>query len=79
MSEYRVGQAAELLGVSADTSRRWTDSGRIKATVVPGKRRTFDGMELARFAIEMAAQTSVRTNPVLSRRAIASWALSPRR
>jgi molybdopterin-binding protein len=58
MSEYRVGQAAELLGVSADTVRRWTDAGRIKATVGPGKRRTFDGMELARFAIEMAGQTS---------------------
>jgi molybdopterin-binding protein len=56
MSEYRVGQAAELLGVSADTVRRWADSGRIKASVGPGGRRYFEGEELARFAIEIAGE-----------------------
>jgi molybdopterin-binding protein len=61
MSEYRVGQAAELLGVSADTVRRWADAGRIKANVGPGGRRYFEGEELARFAIESAAdQTPVQ-------------------
>jgi excisionase family DNA binding protein len=35
MVEYRIGQDAELLGVSTDTVRRWVDTGRIKATVGP--------------------------------------------
>ncbi|MCW2821934.1 MAG: hypothetical protein JWR64_1729, partial [Marmoricola sp.] len=28
MATYRIRQAAELLGVSDDTLRRWADSGR---------------------------------------------------
>ncbi len=54
MMEYRISQAAELLGVSSDTVRRWADSGRIASIVRPGGRRYFDGVELARFAVEIA-------------------------
>ncbi|HMG25476.1 MAG TPA: MerR family DNA-binding transcriptional regulator, partial [Acidimicrobiia bacterium] len=32
MSELRIGQAADLLGVSADTVRRWADEGRLATT-----------------------------------------------
>lgn len=46
----RIGQAAELLGVSADTVRRWADSGRLKSRKTSGGRRVIDGAELARFA-----------------------------
>lgn len=52
--EYRIGQAAELLGVSPDTVRRWVDAGRIKATVGVGGRRYVEGVDLARLAIEIA-------------------------
>lgn len=31
MSSYRVSEAAEILGVSPDTVRRWIDSGRVTA------------------------------------------------
>jgi molybdopterin-binding protein len=55
MTEYRVGQAAELLGVSVDTVRRWADTGRIRATIGANGRRLFNGVELARFAIEVAS------------------------
>jgi molybdopterin-binding protein len=52
--EYRIGQAAELLGVSTDTVRRWVDDGRVRSTVKTGGRRYLDGADLARFAMEIA-------------------------
>jgi molybdopterin-binding protein len=54
--EYRIGQAAELLGVSADTVRRWADAGRVKATQGPAGRRYVDGADLARLAVELAGE-----------------------
>lgn len=53
MPSYRIGQAAELLGVSVDTVRRWVDSGRLRATRSDGGRRLIDGAALAKFAIEV--------------------------
>jgi molybdopterin-binding protein len=58
VSQYRIGQAAELLGVSADTVRRWADAGRLKATLAPGGKRYVDGADLARLAIELAGEQS---------------------
>ena len=43
-------EAAQLLGVSDDTVRRWADAGRLAATVDSDGRRVVDGAELARFA-----------------------------
>jgi len=54
--EYRIGQAAELLGVSADTVRRWADAGRVKATQGAGGRRHIDGADLACLAVELAGE-----------------------
>jgi molybdopterin-binding protein len=54
--EYRIGQTAELLGVSPDTVRRWADSGRIKTVTRAGGRRYIDGVDLARFAVEIAGE-----------------------
>lgn len=54
--EYRIGQAAELLGVSTDTVRRWADAGRLQTTLRAGGRRYVDGADLARFAIELAGE-----------------------
>ena len=55
MTTFRIKQAAELLGVSDDTVRRWAESGRLTTTVDPGGRRAVDGAVLARFAEELAA------------------------
>ena len=49
MPSYRIGQAAELLGVSVDTVRRWADAGRLGATRTEGGQRVVDGAALAEF------------------------------
>ena len=54
MPSYRIREAAELLGVSDDTMRRWADAQRIRSTQTGG-RRTVDGADLARLAQEIAA------------------------
>lgn len=50
-----MGQAAELLGVSVDTVRRWTDAGRLPTRRTEGGHRVVAGADLARLATELAA------------------------
>jgi molybdopterin-binding protein len=47
--------AAEVLGVSVDTVRRWADSGRLRTARSAGGQRLVDGADLARLATEVAA------------------------
>jgi molybdopterin-binding protein len=49
---YKPGQVAELLGVSVDTVRRWSDAGRLKTRRTGGGQRMIDGADLARFLEE---------------------------
>jgi molybdopterin-binding protein len=53
VSTYRIKQAAELLGVSDDTVRRWADSGRL-STTTENSRQVVDGEQLAHLAQELA-------------------------
>jgi molybdopterin-binding protein len=50
MPNYRLGQAAKMLGVSADTVRRMVDDGRLVAVRSSGGQRLIDGVSLARIA-----------------------------
>ena len=58
MTKYRVGQAAELLGVSADTLRRWASAGRIPVTTASDGRRYFEGADLAQLAVAIGGESA---------------------
>jgi molybdopterin-binding protein len=57
MATFRIREAAELLGVSDDTVRRWADAGRVPTSTDEVQRRVIAGADLARFAEELAAGT----------------------
>lgn len=52
MTDYRIADAARLLGVSDDTVRRWIDGGRLPAEGSPAR---IPGSDLATLAVELAA------------------------
>jgi molybdopterin-binding protein len=54
MSRFTVSEAAELLGVSDDTVRRWGDAGRLEIRRGPDNRRYIDGEDLAGLASAVA-------------------------
>jgi len=56
MPVYRLREAAELLGVSDDTLRRWADAGRLPTGTDDAGRRVVDGADLAAFAVSLADQ-----------------------
>ena len=55
MPQFRVREAAELLGVSDDTLRRWAEAGRFETTTDSAGRIVVEGRVLAHLAEELAA------------------------
>jgi molybdopterin-binding protein len=61
MSNLRISEAANLLGVSDDTVRRWLDAGRLAAGTDAGGPRTVDA---ASVAVLMAEQSRLEARAV---------------
>jgi molybdopterin-binding protein len=58
MRLFRIREAADLLGISDDTMRRWADAGRIETTADDAGRRAIAGAALAAFAEELASEAA---------------------
>lgn len=52
---YRIGDAAEILGVRVETVRRWEREGKITASRTPGGQRRIPASEMARLLAERRA------------------------
>jgi molybdopterin-binding protein len=52
-ASYRIAEAAQLLGVSDDTVRRWIDSGRLPVHRTGGGPAQVAGADLARIATSL--------------------------
>lgn len=53
--DFRIREAADLLGVSDDTVRRWVESGRLDTDLDASGRQVVPGARLAALAVELAA------------------------
>ncbi|WP_066460992.1 TOBE domain-containing protein [Sanguibacter suarezii] len=54
MAHYRISEAAQLLGVSDDTVRRWVESSDLVLAVDDAGRQVIAGTDLAARAVELA-------------------------
>ncbi len=65
--QLRVGQAAEMLGVSVETLRRWEAEGRLRVTRSEGGQRLVEIDEVNRLAAER--RKSATDRPIISQSA----------
>ena len=65
MDAYRIGQAAEAIGVRVETLRRWEREGKLRTTRTSGGQRRVPAEEVARLVAERRAQ---RAPAAVSRR-----------
>ena len=65
-TSLRVGEAADLLGVSVDTLRRWTASGRLRVRRSAGGQRLVALADLRRLQVE---RRSKRERPIVAQSA----------
>jgi diguanylate cyclase (GGDEF)-like protein/excisionase family DNA binding protein len=59
-----LGEAAEALGVSASTLRRWEENGRIHAVRTPGGHRRFTVAEVTRLNAERGTAPACTVRPI---------------
>lgn len=64
----KIGQAAELLGVSVETVRRWAADGRLKSTRTAGGQRLVAVEDVSRLLAERRKTRSARPKTAQSAR-----------
>ncbi len=70
MNDYRIAEAAEVLGVSDDTVRRWVDQRRLPSTTSSTGRTVVRGADLAALAaslVDEAERARTRAGSVSAR------------
>jgi molybdopterin-binding protein len=65
--EYRIGEAAAMLGVRVETLRRWERDGKVAVTRTPGGQRTVPASEVARLLAERRERPRVTSASVRNR------------
>ena len=64
-ADLRLGQAAEMLGVTPDTLRRWEGDGRVRTTRTGGGQRLVPVAEVTRLLAERRASGVPRERPIV--------------
>ena len=64
---YRIGEAAEMLGVRVETLRRWERDGKLTTTRTSGGQRMVAASEIARLLSEQRRRTKVTGGSVRNR------------
>jgi molybdopterin-binding protein len=57
--DYRIGEAAAMLGVRVETLRRWEREGRLETRRTAGKQRLVPAAEVARLMSERSSRTPI--------------------
>ena len=57
MTEFRISEAAALLGVSDDTVRRWGDTGKLRIRKADSGRQVVEGVDLVPLMTDAAADS----------------------
>lgn len=72
VDSYRVAEAADVLGVSDDTLRRWIDADRVPARAGTDGLTRIDGADLARLAKSIADRGPERPGHVSRAEAVSA-------
>jgi hypothetical protein len=75
--QFRIAEAAELLGVSDDTVRRWLDSGELPVEYDHSCRMVIDGATLAAYSHDYAHPAADPASGLAARPVIDSSGWSP--
>jgi molybdopterin-binding protein len=67
VDDYRIGEAAEILGVRVETLRRWEREGKLAASRTAGGQRTIAASEVARLLAERRDRTRITAGSVRNR------------
>jgi len=59
MNQFRISEAAALLGVSDDTVRRWGESGKLRIRKSELGRQIVDGVDLVPLMTDAAAESPI--------------------